>query len=308
MANGVRFVRHEFSPAKCAVLAIRLDELLAGLKAWPLRLEHVAGLDAAKTHLRRLAEEGSYGASPDELATSARHLRRAFDWALILSCLTENPARHVAEELAEAIAKGDNSRQAEDVLSQFWFGALLARAGLRPAVPPASVGRRPDFVVSADGLALGVEVKRPQSLKSANKAVHTAARQLRDYGQPGFIVLDLSLALEATRFASSLVSTPDPPQAAIGRAFNRVADQIVERVRGQNASGHFARVVGMFILLRTDVWHHSSLDAPISSVYINAPVFDRACAGIITHSAERVRELVRGAVEEMTGMTPIALP
>jgi hypothetical protein len=291
----------ELSPTNSGKLAQRAWELMETLENWGLRLESSASLLTSVRQLERVAERDSYGNSLPELQRTGEALRIVYDWLQVLNCLTDKRASNVAEELCQAIASGANDRRASDILSQFWFGTLLAHSGLRPAVPPAAQGRRPDFVIQADTYLLSVEVKRPQTLSSTLRAVREAAAQIRDYGKPGFVALDLSLALNTQRFLIGGYLDSEQPLERFGPDFLQATEAIAARVRGQRSEGSYRSLMGLFMFARGDAWHHQRMSSPYSTVFVNSRTFERACFGLVTNTSERVTGLIRSGVERLTG-------
>lgn len=288
------------SPEACEWIADRAGESVNILRSWGLDVAATNPIREAILHLRRVAVAGSYGRTLEELEATATALTTVSDWNQITSCLTEDPVAQIAEELAVAVTSGATTAKGEDLRSQFWFGALLARAGLRPAVPPA-IGRRPDFVVFMDNMPIAVEVKRPQSMRSAIKAVKAAAGQIRDYKAPGFVAVDLSRALGTDILTARCYFDQVPPERQFAPVFLKHARTLSDRVRGYQAAGRFARVLGLFTFGRLSTWHYRDPSGPQSSMFLEAPVFPLACGGIIQDTAKRVKAAVLRAMGELSG-------
>jgi hypothetical protein len=250
--------------------------------------------------MRAVAECGSYGATAAEWADTARALTAVADWVQIANSLTAQPVVQIAQELSIAIGSGADARKADDVLTQFWFGAMLARSGLRPAVPPAA-GRRPDFVIRADDMPLSVEVKRPESVHSAMRAIKSATSQIRDYGKPGFIALDLSPALDTDSLIMKCFFDHASAIEQFRPVFLHHSRQISDRIRGYRCEGKFSRILGLLMYARVYAWHHSNTSSPQMSVFVEAPVFPGACGGLIRDTAERVKAALRRGLEELAG-------
>jgi hypothetical protein len=285
----------ELTPDKCANVADVAMEALHTMQRWGLTASPQSELASAERHLRIVARDGVFGRLPDEFQSTMLALEIAVDWARIASCLTEEPVSQIAKELMEALKRGAVGRRPTDVRSQFWFGAVLALAGLRPGVPPDN-GRRPDFVIHADGMPLAVEVKRPESTKSAMAALKTGAGQIRDYGRPGFIALDLSAALQASRWARLPFKTPASAIDQFKTRFTGSAREISERVRGYRSTDKWSGLLGLFSYSRLHTWHHSEYIVPVSFLFLEAPIFERACSGIIEPTAQRVKHALLGAL------------
>jgi hypothetical protein len=297
----------ELNPTNSGKLVQRAWELMDTLEHWGLRLQRSAVLMASVRQLELVAARNSYGESLLELQRTGEALRIVLDWVQVLNCLTDERASNVAEELCEAIASGANDRRAGDILSQFWFGTLLAHSGLRPAVPPASQGRRPDFVIQADTYQLSVEVKRPESLHSTRRAIHEAAAQIRDYGKPGFIAIDLSLALNTHRFLVEGYFDSEQPLERFGPEFLKATDTIAARTRGHRSEGRYRPLMGLFMFARGDAWHYRRSFSPHSTVFVNNRTFEDACFGLVKETADRVAGLIRSGVERLTGAPVRAL-
>ena len=227
------------------------------------------------------------------------------DWNLITSSLTTNRIDQIAEELSQAIARGVNSRKAADIHSQFWFGAMLARAGLHPAVP-LTKARRPDFVVSADTVLIAIEVKRPSNRNAALRSLKEAASQIRDYGRPGFIAVDLSMALGVDRFVTDVYHDNRLPSDALRPIFRAMAQELSDRVGGYRQKGKWSGILGLFTFARLIAWHSSAPGSPERTLYIHAPIFEDACSGLIVDTARRVKTLLKHGTGAMSNSPLIA--
>ena len=73
--------------------------------------------------------------------------------------------------------------------SELYVAAICNAAGLRPSLD------EPDVVVETNGVPYGLAVKRLKSLRQLNKRFPQAVDQIERSGMPGFVVLDVVLAL-----------------------------------------------------------------------------------------------------------------
>lgn len=287
------------APENCGQIADHGDEAIDILKRWNLNVVLDGHLPRAIAQLRRVARLGKFGESDIELHKTASAIEVASDWIAICNFLTEDPIAQIAEELSEATKVGASSRKSNDIRTQFWFGTILARAGLRPTVPKIQ-SRRPDFVVLADGVALAVEVKRPESLHSAMRSAKDAAAQIRDFGQPGMVILDLSQALHTHMFSTRTFETGPSPTQIFRPHFRREAGSISDRIEGYEARGRFARIIGSLSFAKLPSWQTAPALTPKRQLFAQASVFERACGGLIVDTSHRVIQQIRNACAGMS--------
>jgi hypothetical protein len=146
-----------------------------------------------------------------------------------------------------------------------------------------------------------MEVKRPATYRSAMRNIEDATSQIRDFGRPGFVALDLSPALSMGELSVALFAADALPKTIVGPQFLRAARQLSERVRGHRCQGKWSRLLGLFIFAKLHAWHHSNLTSPLMTVYFESPTFPDACHGLVQGTAERVRWVFRLGLETMTG-------
>jgi hypothetical protein len=259
-------------------------------------------LQRAVRHLRTIAERGTLGDDPADLMRTARAAALAVDFYHIATTLRQTRDDPIATELGLALGgtlEGDSQdTSAHEHQSQYWVGVLLAQSGLRPAVP-TDAGTRPDFVVQLNDLGCGVEVKRPRGMKAARRLLKDAADQLRAFGGPGIIALDLSAAIGT----ASLV-LPQAEAAArdvIRDRLFRAADQLDNYIHRYERSDKFNRVIALVTFARFWVW--ASLDPPISDagIVFTVTIFPKAYSGILLSYGERLQEMLLRGIEKLTG-------
>jgi hypothetical protein len=257
--------------------------------------------------LRQTAERGTWG-TLEQRHDVALALAQVGEWHAIGLTLNGEPVPQIQEELAAAIRTGAISREAEEARTQFWFGMLLARSGLRPGVPAPFQGgskdarRRPDFLGFADGEEVAFEVKRPESPRSAKRAIESGARQIRDFGNRlGFIAVDLSLVLDVEQYVTNLYASPALPDQLLSRAFVEATRHLDHRVRGYNAAGKFSRILGLLCYTRVYFWHHSEPDLPQGTILINTSLYEKTCGGIMYRTAKRIRDLLLSGLGAVSG-------
>jgi len=287
------------APENCAKIADDGDDAISILKRWRLTVVVDSQLPTAVAQLRRIAQRATFGETDVELLQSAESIDVASDWIAICNFLTDEPVAQIAEELSQATRVGANSRKSNDIRTQFWFGTILARAGLRPTVPKVQT-RRPDFVVHIDGLELAMEVKRPESLHSVMPNVKKAASQIRDFGLPGFVVLDLSQAFDTRLFSTRTFEAGPTPTEIFRPHFRQETDAIAARIDGYGANDKFARIVGSLSLAKLPSWQTRPVLAPKRQLFADATVYDRACSGLIIDTAHRVIGTIRSACSSLS--------
>jgi hypothetical protein len=297
------------TPENCGRLADTGEQLALFLEGWGLRVPRRGALRSAIAQLRKIAKAGAYGTSQSDRESAADALAQLSDWNEIVSVLGEEPVESIASELAIAVAKGIVAAEAAEIRTQFWFGSVLALSGLRPAVPPKDrSGKRPDFVIQADGIDITVEVKRPHTIESAVRAADRAAGQIDDFGKPGCVVLDLSRALGCDELRAKFYHADIHPREALKEKFIDRADIIFRRIEGQRAKGPFARVLGLYSYARASMWHHSHPSLPAKTVTVQLDPLPLACAGLLQDTEKNVRRLIRSGMQSMVPTPFLDLP
>jgi hypothetical protein len=290
-----------FSPFVAGELAAVLSEAIAVLRNWRLSVRAEGRLLRAEAQLRKVAVQGIAEDNPSELVSTARAAALAVDFYHIATALTDTREDPIARELAVALGgtleTESSDTSAYEIQSQFWVGMLLAQSGLRPAMPTGS-GRLPDFLVTLNDLSCGVEVKRPRAARAARRRIGDAAKQLREFGKPGIIALDLSAALGA----NSLI-LPSPGISARrtiqGRLY-RAADYLGTYIHRYERSAKYNHTIALLSFARFWVW--SSLNPPSADAGIVFTItrFPKAYSGILGSYASRLQEMLLRGIERVT--------
>ncbi len=288
---------HRLSPEACSALAVAIDDAIKLFDRWGIPILGASRLPLAARHLRQVAESGTYGATPPELEITAKAIMLAIDFYCIASSLEQDREDVIANELAVAL-KGDLERRSRDrsayeMQSQFWVGALLAQSGLHPAMPVILNRRRPDFVIRVDTLDCGVEVKRPQTENSSERALHDAAAQLREYGKPGIVVIDLSECLGTD---SMIINEREPTtREVINQQTSLLADRLTNIAHTYERSNKFDRIIALFIYTRF-IASRSDKDAELDiGISFRVTLFPRACGGLVIPQQRQIEQrLIRG--------------
>jgi hypothetical protein len=300
------------TPGACDVVADTADEAMDVFAAWDIPLPKQERLRQAVRLLRKVAAARSWGTTEAERARVAAALSVAGDFILIAQCLRGDPVAAISEEIRTALGQGlaalAQGGGHSDLQSQYWFGMLLARAGLRPRVPRAGE-RRPDFVVGADTMDFGVEHKRPRTEHSAPGALDKAAGQLRDYGDvhhtPGVIVMNLSDAVGVQRLAGTPLQTPGVERHLIGELFQAQADRLDWRAQTNRLSDKYDRIVGIICYARALLWPEQPAGlVPTFTAWVVTYIMERGCHGIIQDSVRRLFRSLKNTIEEF-GDAPV---
>lgn len=244
------------SPAACGAIGVALEEAIEQLVDLEVISPVIGRAREAVRQLQQVAESGSYGATEEELHLTARAVFLANDLYTITRALPQQANPLLRGELAQiargALDEDSTEQRGYAVQTQFWAGTLLAHARLNPGIP-AAAGTRPDFIVTLEGVRIGVEVKRPLNELSAFRAIDHAGAQLRDFGLSGFIVGDLSEAL-GTRHLTVLPHSVGPTARDMIRPeFTRLATSLEHHVTGSQPASH-TRTIGMITYARHCAW------------------------------------------------------
>ena len=250
-----------------------------------------------------VSEQGSYGATTEELNQTAKAIVLASDFYLISRTLKEDRADPIAKELKVALGGTLNEvetrkKSAYDIQSQFWVGMVLAYSGLHPSVPD-SEKRKPDFVINVGSLPCGLEVKRPQTQASAWPALASAASQLREYGLPGVIVLDLTSCIEADNLIlhEGIISARE----LVRRRFFPLVNQLAEAARDYSQSDKFDRILLLKMYARFFSWTLGKKDDADIGFFFKSIVLPKACSGLVINESERIQDLIVHGLERASG-------
>lgn len=302
----------ELTPAACEIVAETVEQAMVVFAAWNIPLPKQTGLRQAVAVLRRIAAQASWGTTRADLAAIAPALTLAGDFILIAQSLGGQPVAAISDEIGTALGDslGAIARVGGyELHSQYWFGMVLARAGLRPRVPRPGE-RRPDFVVATDGIDFGLEHKRPKSAESAEGAMDKAAAQLRDYdakhNTPSVIVLDLSNAVGAQHVAGvRLPAVRGDVHRHIGDSLQEQAARLDRRTQTFNLSKKYDRVVGLVCYARVLLWIEKPIGlVPTFTAWVVTYVSARGCGGIIQDSVHRLFGALKGTIQEF-GDAPV---
>jgi hypothetical protein len=293
------------TPGACAVIADTADEAMQLFAAWHIPLPKQERLRQAIGLLRKVAAAGSWGTTEPELARVGAALFVVGDFILIAQSLRGDPVDAISEEISTALGSGlatVSQVGGYDVQTQYWFGMLLARAGLLPRVPRAGE-RRPDFVITADTVDFGTEHKRPQSARSAPDALDAAAGQLRDYGDkhhtPGVIVMDLSNAVGVQHLAGTPLPTPVRERYLIGTLVEAQADRLDRRAQTYRQSNKYDRIVGLICYARALLWKEQPVGlVPTFTAWVVTYVMERGCYGLIQGPVRSLFRSLKSTIEE----------
>ena len=301
----------ELTPAACEIVAETVEKAMVVCAAWNVPVPKQTGLRQAVAALRRIVAQGTWGTSQADLTMITPALILAGDFILVAQSLSGEPVAAISDEIGAAL--GDSLAAIAGVggyelHSQYWFGMVLARAGLRPRVPRPGE-RRPDFVVATDGIDFGLEHKRPKSAQSAESSMDKAAAQLRDYDRkhnmPGVIVLDLSSAVGTQHLAGiRLPGVHGDAHRHIGDSLQEQAARFDRRIHTFNLSNKYDRIVGFVCYARTILWIEKPIGlVPTVTAWVVTYVSERGCGGIIQDSAHRLFGALKKTIQEF-GDTP----
>lgn len=294
----------KLTPEACHHIADAAREAIRVFETWDLHLPETSRLRMSASHLAAVACAGNFGSTEEELYITAQALHTAIDFFQVAQHIDSERSDAVAAELVRALRGTLDARTKDsnpyDIQTQFWFGVLLAKAGLKPRVPPSLPGAKPDFQIEFDTLEIAVEVKRPQNFASARRALDTAAGQLRDFGKPGMIALDISECFGAAQLIVGAKRAREPAAELVKSLFRPSVARLVKHVRSYDRSDKYNRIVCLGVWARIVSWH-KDLDEPNATVFAWFESFPTACAGLLADSSRRLASVLHDGVEELTG-------
>jgi len=261
---------------------------------------------AALERLNQIADRGSYGQTPADLQVDVHAVALATDFFQIAGILPTEIPKQIGLDLTKALEGKleltGRPRVAEEFFSQFWFGLVLARGGVAPNVPKAQRDRAtPDYLVSVDTMECAFEVKRPESVHSATGAMDRAASQIRDYGKPGFIVLDLTDALFSPDMSVAFMDEPGRLLDVVKPRLDDCATRLEGRVRNYTLSNKYSRVLGLVVLVRLHFWEKPDLSQPKGQYLLYMITFREAWTGLVVDQSEKLKRIIFAGAAEVAG-------
>lgn len=293
---------NRITPQRCGVLALELEGALEKLEAWSVPVPSQSRVWDAVSRLRQVAEAGHHGTTREELALTARAITLAVDVRNIAAALDPNlPGGVMGQELRHVLrgtlGHTTTSHQPSQVLSQYWFAVLLARSRLRPRVLGRSRRRSPDFRISVGSLDCGVEVKHPEARTSAIRALDSAADQIRAYGKPGVIAVDLSSCVEADSLIVGHITADRPAREHARPLAHEIFDELYDHAAQYSRSDKYTKVILMCAFTRLCSWHESDMSEPYLWIHVRTRPFPRNYGGALRHEAERIRHALHQGVK-----------
>jgi hypothetical protein len=300
---------HRFSPSNCAYVADRGRAALELFARWGVQRTMRSRLATAVARLDSVVKVDSYGTTNAALGETLRAINTCLDFFQVGGTFPADPLAEIASELAIALrtsAPGVTPYASPDeYLSQMWVGTALALGNVEPRILPASVrGKRPDYIVDAAGLDVAVEVKRPQSFHSAPDALDRAADQLRGFGRPGVICLDLSQCLGVQRWTETILPVGPLVERLVWKEFKFHAARLDRRVRTYRRSDKFSRVIALLAYARLTHWRQGQPLQPDGGFPVLLQTFERACSGLVVRHAEHFRSIMLAGFERLSGTKP----
>jgi hypothetical protein len=184
--------------ANCAEWQRVLEQVVAQLEQAGVRVPKSGRLRRAIDTIERAARAGAHPTAKRDQLAFAHAMSDAADFFDIGHILPSQLTTQLVGEL-RTLMKGQVGRTSQDgssqrFQSQFWLGTILHRGGYRPQVPQGLGNRAPDYLIEEGTMVYGVEIKRPDTARSAESALVDASKQLQSYGVKGCVILDLSSA------------------------------------------------------------------------------------------------------------------
>ncbi len=287
---------------KCRVLAERGEEIVPLLGQGKSGRMLKSRFMAAIKRLREIADRGSYSQTKADLQADVRAITTSSDFYQIAGVMPHEMPAHIVRDLFKALNGDVGSRVPDKFLSQYWFGLILARGGVSPGVPREKQGRAtPDFQVNVDTLDCAVEVKRPESEHSAIGAMDKAAGQLRDYGKPGLIAMDLTDLFFTPDMAVDHMDHPGLVNAIVNPRFSQFTTRLENRPPNYRLSDKYSRIVGTAFFVRLHFWEKPDLTQPKGRYLLSLTTYRQACRGLVVNQAEKLKRIIFSGAEQVAG-------
>jgi hypothetical protein len=300
----------EVSPAACAEVRRALNFALTSLEKRKIKLSLGGWIQDAGEWLDHVATTGSLGQTTEELERTSAAIALAVDLYHISTCFSEDAHRQVAVELAHLargrlLGRGD-SAPGRDYLTQFWIGALLAQSKLQPHIIAYDVpGRpKPDFVITKGGVQFSIEVKRPRSKVSAERATLAAAAQLRALGEPGIIIIDATECMSIGPF--QVVDAGSNTRELVRSELHALQRDLFALAASYRRSNKFSDVCMLITIARYWNWVVNDVGPPRrdAGLLFNAYAFPYLLSRQVTQLTGDIQKALLIGVEQLTGNPP----
>lgn len=301
----------DVTPAACAEVRRALERGVGAFRQWGIEPPPGSWIQRAADRLDAVVARNSLGEDEGELRHISAAIALAIDLYHIGISLASESNRQVAAELS-AIARGrllgrGDAAAGSDFLSQFWIGTLLAQSKLRPRVvagdrPGVS---KPDFIITKGRVDFAVEVKRPRTANSAERAVTTAARQLRDYNGPGIIIVDATDCISADPWGI----TGPPSQTTreqVGVEVKALHGILGDMIESRPRSRRFLQVAMVMTFARFWSWTTSDSSEPLhdAGLHFHARGFPYRWSMQVTRVTGEIQQALLGGFEQLMGNPP----
>lgn len=295
----------DLTPSACGIIAERAKSCMDQFRDHPRLGRARRRLELAVAHLRNVAERGSFGDSEASLARTAYAVNIAVDLFHIGPMLPAQPNSTTSGELVR-VFDGDldpspTGLRGSDLLTQYWFGVVMVYGGLRPGILPAPPPgkRHVDFRVFVDTAEFSVEVKRPEKLESAMRAMDKAARQIRDARRPGIIALDLGAVLDLGRLVTGAMHHRQLLGDLVGPLFRRASNLLADYPASVTGSDRYARVAGLSCFARVFGWQASRPGVLQGRIFAHSTRFNGGFEGLVIEQTDRVLRSIESGILTM---------
>ena len=168
------------TPRRMRQLADQLDEAIATMRDWGVRIPENSRLPETSRLLRKVAPTDVFPESRTELIEIAHAVRDAQEFVEIGWVLPSEKWKPIHNSLKDAVfgVRGQSFHTAYRFQSELWVGATLSRSRAFTGVRADGEGKNPDFVLWNGNREYLVDVKRPKSMRNPRGFMSDAARQL----------------------------------------------------------------------------------------------------------------------------------
>lgn len=214
------------TPARCNVLARRLDRIVNGFQQSGITVPQLSRLRREARLLEGIANRRAFPTDQTARLSVGNAARDAYEFEAIRKLVGDPMMISIAADLQAAL-KGtperlDKSRKPYQFQSQLWTGSVFHSAGVTLKIPATTTTKSPDFVIEVGATAYGLEVKRPSQVTAIPRAMADAVRQLQEYGVIGGVALDVSDCLSQTTLQQYRANRNEPPYALTDADFRKI--------------------------------------------------------------------------------------
>lgn len=271
-------------PSGLDFLATGLSESIDIVKTWNIRVPDSSRLPLAVRLLQRTSKLSEYPPDTQELVRIGNAIGTGFDFYRITRFLPDERIPAIAEDLRRALGGSlddTGPSSAFRAQSQISLAAILTAGGLKPGAPETTGASTPDYLVSIGTVTFGVEIKRPESVRSIQQRVDEAIDQIDTFSTSGGV-----LTFDVTDCVGSQFN-PDARDNGASSKFEIVCETVQHAVENSTRPG-LSKVTNLVVFGVWLRWEAGPPIVPRGTLLTYDKVFRSARHGLIFEQSKQV--------------------